>query len=321
MGGSIDVQSTVGRGSIFSVRLPLRLDTQTPAPERPKHWKDWRVLIVDEQKLSRRALAKQLSSLRIPSDVAATGEVALRMLRSSMEQGNPFQIVIADYRMTCHDGSRLVTALEADPSLKSMLVIALTPSGGIHPTDFVPGNQTVARLPKPVRPSQLLKTLCGLEPDPTRKSHGRIAAAQQSNQTRPRSAVRSGVSDTSLRALVVEDNVVNQRLAVRMLERLGVRADVAGNGREAVAALKMLPYDLVFMDCHMPEMDGFEATNCIRGKKDSPLHNTVIVALTADAMVGDREKCLQAGMNDYLNKPFKPEQVTEMLRKWMPKAA
>jgi CheY-like chemotaxis protein len=117
--------------------------------------------------------------------------------------------------------------------------------------------------------------------------------------------------------LVVEDNAVNQRMAVRMLEKLGCRVDVAANGLEAVETVGRLKYDLVFMDCQMPEMDGYEATAEIRRREDASGH-TLIIAMTAHTMQGDREKCLKAGMDDYIVKPIKKERLLEIMEKWIP---
>ena len=120
-----------------------------------------------------------------------------------------------------------------------------------------------------------------------------------------------------MRVLVAEDNVVNQKVAMRMLEKLGLRVDVAANGREAVEMVKMLPYDLVFMDCHMPEMDGYEAVAAIRRRESGDSH-TPVVAMTADAMEGYREQCLAAGMDDFITKPVKMDALVQTIKKWVP---
>ena len=124
-------------------------------------------------------------------------------------------------------------------------------------------------------------------------------------------------ADTPVRVLIAEDNVINQKVALLMLERMGVRADVAANGKEVMQMLEMLPYDIVLMDCHMPEMDGYETTAAIR-RREGGIRKVAIIAMTAEAIQGSREQCLNAGMDDFLTKPIKVQDLIEVLRRWIP---
>jgi CheY-like chemotaxis protein len=176
-----------------------------------------------------------------------------------------------------------------------------------------------AYLVKPVRHSQLLQTMAtawakrrGAE-----SSASVLGSASEARCGEPvKPLVLTGSSRGTVRVLIAEDNAVNQRVAVRMLEKLGLRADVAGNGREALQQFEMLPYDLVLMDCQMPEMDGYEASLEIR-RREKPGQHSVIIAMTAEAMSGAREDCMAAGMDDYIAKPVRLEDLSAIMNKWL----
>jgi CheY-like chemotaxis protein len=178
-----------------------------------------------------------------------------------------------------------------------------------------------ACLVKPVRLSQLLNTLATAWSNKLQAAAaGPTESQYRASLTAIKSIVGGGLADCPIRVLVAEDNVVNQKVARRMLERLGIRADVAGNGREAVQMVTELPYDVIFMDCQMPEMNGYEAAMEIRRRERANQH-VVMIAMTADASAGCREQCLAAGMDDFIAKPVKPEQMKAALRKAVPSAA
>jgi two-component system sensor histidine kinase/response regulator len=202
------------------------------------------------------------------------------------------------------DGAAVAAEIRADPSLKDMVVILLTSAGrSDHP---VPGIDV--ELVKPIRPSLLFDVL-----------HSLLAAkpAHANRQVPGDAATPSDpASHRWARVLVVEDNVANLKVAVRMVEKLGYRADVAANGAEAVRLLADVHYDAVLMDCHMPEMDGFDATRAIRRGESGGRH-TPVIAMTAGALSGDRERCLAAGMDDYIAKPIKMHVVAAVLERWI----
>jgi CheY-like chemotaxis protein len=204
--------------------------------------------------------------------------------------------------------------------LSDTVVVMLTSVGHWSEVLNMQGGGGVdACLVKPVRQSQLLNTLATSW---SRKLHTGFSAWTHPRQTPPDEKVSAppGVfAAQSLRVLVAEDNLVNQKVAFRMLERLGVRPDVAANGREAVDLCAAAPYDLIFMDCHMPEMDGYAATAEIR-RQTSGGRRIPIIAMTAEAMEGCRENCLAAGMDDYISKPVRPEHLIEAMRRWIPGA-
>jgi len=310
MNGSIQVESTAGLGSKFWFTLPLLLDRETETPVIPADLTGLRVLIVDDNDVNRRVLHEQISSWGLRNQSCSTAAEALLAAHAAQELGDPFHFVIADYRMPVTDGAALASVIKSDPALAEAIVILLTSMSSWSGARVGEGSTVDACLLKPVRQSVLMNSLATawskrLEP-------GALDRTERPVRHTHRLAARS-----SVRVLVAEDNVVNQKVAVRMLEKLGLRVDVAGNGREAVEMVKLLPYDLVFMDCHMPEMDGYEAVAAIRRREGGGQH-TPIVAMTADALDGYREQCLAAGMDDFIPKPVKMEALVQALKKWVP---
>ena len=331
MGGEIGVSSCVGEGSHFwfSVELPLNLKTVT-TPLPMTDLTGTRILVVDDHAISRRAVCEQLQSAGLRTEQADGGKNALHLLRTAQEIGQPYQIALINYRMPEIDGEQLGRAIKADPTLHDTLLVLLTSVGQRGDAERFTEAGFSAYLIKPVRQSQLLGSLATIRaahqqgtstPLVTRHLLAESHAAEQ--------AVLSAYNETAApfnaRVLLVEDNVVNQKVAIGMLEKLGCRVDIAGNGREAFDMVQQFPYDVVFMDCHMPEMDGYEATRCIRRcEADQPTHGTSacppatpIIAMTANAMQGDRETCLDAGMDDYVSKPVKPQELRTVLQRWL----
>jgi CheY-like chemotaxis protein len=231
------------------------------------------------------------------------GREALRALHEAADEDDPFEVAIVDLMMPEMDGADVASKIRADPKLKDMVVVLLTSAG--RSEQPVPGVDV--ELVKPVRPSQLfdvLQTLLASRPARSKRRINREGSGPPA--TRHRWA----------RILIVEDNAANLKVAVRMVERLGYRADVAGNGSEALHVLGQVHYDAVLMDCQMPEMDGYEATREIRRGEDDGRH-LPIIAMTASAMAGDRERCLAAGMDDYISKPVKLHIVAAVLERWL----
>ncbi|HEY1338994.1 MAG TPA: response regulator, partial [Bryobacteraceae bacterium] len=316
MGGTIGVESSPEEGSTFWFTLPLRLDAQPHAAPVPvTDLRGLRVLIVDDNEVNRRVIHEQITSWGMRNGSYASGPEALTALRRAKEAGDPYDFVILDYHMPEMDGAALARAIQADPAVRNTVVVMLTSVGQLGDGKRDAGNIT-ARLVKPVRQSQLLNTLATawskkLEaaPPAPEKRDDRIAEM--------RSTLAGHFSACPVRVLVAEDNVVNQKVAARMLERLGLRPDLAGNGREAVEMFELLPYDVIFMDCQMPEVDGYAATREIR-RREGPDRHVAIIAMTAEAMAGCREHCIEAGMDDHIAKPVKLDDLYESLRKWAP---
>jgi signal transduction histidine kinase/CheY-like chemotaxis protein len=317
MGGCIGVTSRLGEGSTFSFTLPLEFDAMPVAtPVSLENLLELRALIVDDNDVNRRVLHGQLAGWGMRAGCCATAHEALHALREAKAGGDPYHFAIVDYLMPGMDGSELARAIKADPGMDRILVILLTSvSHGIEAVQ--PEHGTIdASLVKPVRQLQLGNTLSivwsrkfqSLAPAPIRSDH-------PIEEMRAVLELRCG--SLPVRILLVEDNIVNQKVARRMLEKLGMRPDLASNGREAVEMVRFLPYDLIFMDCQMPEMDGYEAAREIR-RGESPNRRVPILAMTAEVLSGCREQCLLAGMDDHIAKPVKMQLLFEALMKWIP---
>jgi signal transduction histidine kinase/DNA-binding response OmpR family regulator len=308
MGGAIGVESEPGRGSTFWFTVAVKSGAEASAPFgtisplRARH-----VLVVADQVIVRSALVQQLRAWDVVVDEAGDGAEALDRLRAATGSDVRRDAVLVDLQRASMDGRALAGAIAADPALAGTVLVMLSPRArmGVGPT---PAVGIAASLTKPVRPTRLREALMGaLRGD---KVPPAARAQAPSGKSTAADALRS------LRILVAEDNAINQRVAVSMLEKAGHRVDLVNNGREAVEALDRRSYDLVFMDCLMPQMDGFEATRAIRAAEVGTDRQVPIVALTANAMERDREQCLAAGMNDYLAKPFTKQALTAALERW-----
>jgi PAS domain S-box-containing protein len=310
MGGEIGLTSEPGRGStfLFTVRL-AKGEAIPPAPRRDGVLRGLRALVVDDNATNRMVLTHNLGGWGMRVAEASGGAEALAALRSAEEA---FDLALLDFQMPEMDGLELARRIKADPALAAVRLIMLTSLG-------VRGQREQARaagiegyLIKPVRLAQLYDCLATVMT---------AAEALPSAPARPTAdgERRPPPAGHGPRVLLAEDNAVNQTLALRMLEKLGCRVDVVGTGREAVAAVARGDYALVFMDCQMPEMDGFEATAAIR-RGETGSRRLPIIALTASAMQGDREACLAAGMDDYLSKPLGLSDMERMLRRWQDNA-
>ncbi len=271
-------------------------------------------LIVDDIEVNRRVVHEQVTGWGMRNGSFASGESALEALREAHRAGDPYQIVIADFQMPSMDGATLAAAIKSDPQIGNCVVVMLTSIGNWDEVRRLEGASIDACLVKPVRNSQLLNTLVSAwSKHLERNSLDREILSRGSIATAARPTLAGKFAGLSIRVLVVEDNIVNQKVASRLLERLGLRADVAGHGREAIEMLEMMPYDLVFMDCQMPEMNGYEATAEIRRREGKDRH-VPIVAMTAEATVTCRDQCMAAGMDSYISKPVRLDDIVEALK-------
>jgi two-component system, sensor histidine kinase and response regulator len=319
MGGTIGVESEPGVGSTFWWTATFE---KQPAgrlePRRSAGLEGLRCLIVDDNETNRSIVRHYITSWGIGDGAAESGADALEILRQAAADGFPFHLAILDMQMPGMDGLELARAIKADPALAGIRLILLTSMG----------NQDVTRIEeagfeagfaKPIRQSQLFDCISEVMADSPaiagEGGNGRVGASSKLDADAPAAGDPSVQGRRRLRILVAEDNAVNRKVAVRMLEKLGYAADIAENGVEAVRAVSHVPYDIVFMDCQMPELDGFEATGRIRAM-GGPVSHTTIVAMTANAMEGDREKCLGAGMDDYIAKPISQSGLGAAIDRW-----
>ncbi len=318
MGGKIQVQSQLGQGSTFTVILELPKAEQV-AVDIPLavDMESLRVLVVDDNPVNLEILEELLLGWRIQSSLADSGNRALELLRQGDDQGAPYHIAILDFHMPGMDGEELARRIKGDPALNPTKLVLLSSMGKRGDAKQMEQVGFAAYLIKPVLQSHLFDTLTLLAsrqgPDLggliTRHRIVEARAAQEGRGAEGRPLAG--------KILLVEDNPVNQEVAKGLLREIGATVEVVGNGREAVEALQAGRYDLVFMDCQMPVMDGFEATRRIR-EDESGGRRTPIVAMTAHAMEKDREKCLAAGMDDYLSKPVKIGELMRILEKYQP---
>ncbi len=316
MGGEIGVESKPGAGSTFFFTLPLE---KQPEGARPVHQSsradlhDLRVLMVDDNETNRKIVYEQVTSWGMRNGSAEDGQSALKLLRSAAEAGEPYDLVIIDMQMPGMDGMELARTIKADPSIAPTKLVMASSGGRRADGEEARGAGIEVYLTKPVKQSQLYDALATIMGTPRGDGLGRRGEEKRLVTYGHEDEVRSRA-----RVLVAEDNTVNQKVAVKMLERLGYRADVAADGLEAVEALALIPYAIVLMDVQMPEMDGYEATAEIRRREGEDANRrTPIIAMTANAMQGDREKALVAGMDDYVAKPVDPEELGAALARWV----
>jgi CheY-like chemotaxis protein len=306
MGGAVGVESTPGVGSTFwfTVRLEAR---QTPSAEPPlaRSWEGRRVLLVDAGRTRREEMSRELRSAAIDVATAECAADAIAELKSARAAGKPFDAAFIDAVLPDRDGLELTHAMRGEPSAGTMALVLVNPLGQRNDDGDLVAADVTRVLTRPVRRSQLYGALTEI--------FGECSSAP--SLATPKSAT---ATTFNLRVLVAEDNPVNQKLMGALLRRLGVRVDMVANGLEAVEATQSVRYDLVFMDCQMPEMDGFEATAAIRLQEMPLARRTPIIAVTANAMSGDAERCLAAGMDDYLSKPVALAQLEKALRRWVP---
>jgi signal transduction histidine kinase/CheY-like chemotaxis protein len=302
MGGKIWVESEVGRGSEFHFTISFKTaEKQLEASLTPplEMLEGVRVLIVDDNQTNRRLLEETLHRLGMRTVLAGSGQAALAEISASLRAADPFGLILTDVHMPGMDGFTLLEQIRRRPELDAAAIMMLTSAGYRGDSELLKQLKVAACLLKPIRLSQLRETMC------------QVLSGRERQRTTPHQKAHG--TEMLLRVLVSEDNLVNQRLATRLLEKRGHQVVVAENGRRALEALERDSYDLVLMDVQMPELDGMAATALIRNKERPGGKHQPIIALTAHAMKGDKERCLAAGMDGYLAKPIQAQELYNLL--------
>jgi signal transduction histidine kinase/DNA-binding response OmpR family regulator len=311
MGGEIGMESTAGYGSAFWFTARLRHPETRSARLPRRALGRLRVLVVDDNASSREMLVGHLASWGMVGIGAAGGDDAVQILRAAAGNGMPYDVALVDHHMPVQTGVELIKAMRKDPETASVRTVLLTTLDLKDQRDAKSCGAS-AIVTKPLRQSLLFDSLAHIMARTESKEAGERARTGSLESS-------SGIAAPSgARILLVEDNDVNQAVASDILSRLGHEVEVAANGRLAVEAAMEHRYDLILMDCQMPVMDGFEATTEIRRRQGVTGVRVPIVAMTANAMQGDRERCLAAGMDDYLSKPIRRDRLTAMLSQWLP---
>ena len=316
MDGKLEIESETGKGSTFRFMVKLM-------PSMPEHDQELeqqfelshiKVLIIDDNATNREILHYYLADTGAISEAAADGPRGLQILRDAVERNHPFDIALLDMMMPGMSGLEVAEAIKTDPTLAATQIIILSSMGSCADMDGSDHAQDTAYITKPVRQSELLVQIGITAGLPC--VEGVSEPCQDSSTQELESSAELGALGATV--LVAEDNLVNQEVIVCYLESLGCHVSVVTTGVQVLSAVAGSSYDLILMDCQMPDMDGLEATRQLRLQEQShPPCRTPVIAVTANAFQGERERCLAAGMDDYVSKPFKYAELREILQRWL----
>lgn len=303
MGGEIGVDSEPNHGSTFWFTLELPHSQSQPEHSETTGLLSKRALVVSPNATNRDLLNQLLDNWQVEHQIVSNGNEGLAAIVNAIQHDQPFEVIILDHHLSDMDAISFASSLKQQPVHSEAALILLTVNGGLHDAIELNSYGFKGSICKPIEQSTLYELLLRATNKDLIDTDVQIKTTEEQY---PQFAAE---------ILLVEDNLTNQAVAAAILEQLGLTIDIANNGQEAIDKLHSHQYDLIFMDCHMPVMDGYEATQRIREKQN--LKNIPIVAMTANAMKGDREKCLNVGMDDYISKPIHPERIQQVLTQWL----
>jgi CheY-like chemotaxis protein len=302
MQGDIGVESEPGCGATFWFTAAFPASDQPSKASPASSPKMPRVLIVEDSTTTRQMIALQLTAWRVPNDTTDTATSALQVLREASKAGAPFDVVISDLHMPHMDGMALARFVRSRPDLGAPRFVLVTSAASSFDAATLTQLGVTMALRKPLKPQRLHDAVFGAAPQRA------LRIVQPPMGPTATSAKR--------RVLVADDNIVNQKVALRQLHKLGIAAEAVGNGMEALEALERIAYDLVLMDCQMPDMDGYEATREIRQRQTGG-RRIPVIALTASVSDDDRQRCVAAGMDDFVSKPVRESDLADVLKRWL----
>ncbi len=312
MGGQMKAKSEEGKGSEFFFTAKFKKQTGNEAVKKivPQDMHQKNILIIDDNDTNRFLLKEQLKLWGCRCDEASSGKQAFEKLKQADSNNNSFEIAIIDIQMPEMNGETLGKKIKQDPDIKDTTLVLMTAMGNRGDAKRFEKIGFAAYLTKPVKQSHLFDCL------------SLVSELKNYDNTKQIETIitRHSIAEdqkNKLKILLAEDNLINQKVAKATLKKLGYKSDVAANGKEVLKALSANQYRLILMDCQMPEMDGYEATQEIRKSENIKIKNIPIIAMTANAMKGDRNKCIEAGMDDYMTKPVKPQILSDLLEKWL----